>query len=168
MSTPRAALLALPTLLLSASAIAAPDGPASPSSALAAVVDEIQAQATAVRVQLRAARAERDIIKTLCLNDKLNQLDVAARTAEAQREEALASTQPEALAQAQARMEVQRQTARRVTAEAQQCVGVPEPSSDRSGPVVMTEPPLPTMGDYPAPVDVFTAVAPPLSVSAYK
>ena len=34
-----------------------------------------------VRRQLEKARAQRDVVKTLCLNDKLNQLDVTKRTA---------------------------------------------------------------------------------------
>jgi len=34
-----------------------------------------------VRGQLEQARAARDVVKSLCLNDKLNQIDVAARSA---------------------------------------------------------------------------------------
>jgi multidrug efflux pump subunit AcrA (membrane-fusion protein) len=34
-----------------------------------------------VRRQLETARTQRDVVKTLCLNDKLNQLDVAIRSA---------------------------------------------------------------------------------------
>lgn len=36
---------------------------------------------SAVAKQLAKARQERDVVKTLCLNDKLNQLDVAMRSA---------------------------------------------------------------------------------------
>jgi hypothetical protein len=36
---------------------------------------------TSVAKQLAKARQERDVVKTLCLNDKLNQLDVALRSA---------------------------------------------------------------------------------------
>ena len=38
-----------------------------------------------VRRQLETARAQRDVVKTLCLNDKLNQLDVAIRSARERR-----------------------------------------------------------------------------------
>lgn len=38
-----------------------------------------------VRRQLEAARAQRDVVKTLCLNDKLNQVDVALRSAKERR-----------------------------------------------------------------------------------
>ena len=37
--------------------------------------------ATSVRRQLEDARAARDVVKVLCLNDKLNQIDVAIRSA---------------------------------------------------------------------------------------
>jgi hypothetical protein len=158
------------SLLLSAHALAAPDAPPSPAVSLGAIVDEIGADATAVRGQLRAARAQRDVVKTLCLNDKLNQLDVALRTATTLRDAALAAADRggEALAQARARLEVERQIARRVAAEAQQCVGLPEPGPDGPGGVGMTEPQLPPVSDYPAPADLFATIAPPLSVSAYK
>jgi hypothetical protein len=36
---------------------------------------------TTVRAALEQARAARDVVKTLCLNDKLNQIDVAVRSA---------------------------------------------------------------------------------------
>ncbi len=37
--------------------------------------------ANAVRQQLAVAREQKDVVKTLCLNDKLNQIDLAIRTA---------------------------------------------------------------------------------------
>ncbi len=37
--------------------------------------------ANAVRQQLGVAREQKDVVKTLCLNDKLNQIDLAIRTA---------------------------------------------------------------------------------------
>jgi hypothetical protein len=37
--------------------------------------------ATSVRTRLSSARDQRDVVKVLCLNDKLNQIDVAARSA---------------------------------------------------------------------------------------
>jgi hypothetical protein len=38
-------------------------------------------QSTAIRKQLQTARQARDVVKTLCLNDKLSQSDVATRAA---------------------------------------------------------------------------------------
>ncbi len=37
--------------------------------------------AVGVRRQLQLAREQKDVVKTLCLNDKLNQIDLATRTA---------------------------------------------------------------------------------------
>ena len=37
--------------------------------------------AAGVRRQLQLAREEKDVVKSLCLNDKLNQIDLATRTA---------------------------------------------------------------------------------------
>lgn len=41
----------------------------------------MQTQSTAIRKKLQAARQSRDVVKTLCLNDKLSQIDTANRTA---------------------------------------------------------------------------------------
>lgn len=42
---------------------------------------QMQLGSKSVREQLAQARAARDVVKTLCLNDKLNQIDVAVSTA---------------------------------------------------------------------------------------
>src|SRR5262245_57046959 len=39
-----------------------------------------------VRLMLEEARGQRDVVKTLCLNDKLNQIDVAIRSARERRQ----------------------------------------------------------------------------------
>jgi hypothetical protein len=168
--SPRAFLVSVSLLLFSSPGAAAPEPP-DPAAASSAVVDEVRVAASDVRNQLRTARAQRDVIKTLCLNDKLNQLDVTLRSA-GQRREALlgaaAQADSAAVAQEQARLTVHREQARRIAAEARQCIGSPEPPGGEGGPTTMTEPPLPIPADYPPPVDVFTLVQPPLSVSAYK
>ncbi|MBV9949230.1 MAG: hypothetical protein JOZ69_20440, partial [Myxococcales bacterium] len=45
------------------------------------VLARIDQASGVVRRQLETARAARDVVKTLCLNDKLNQIDVAVRSA---------------------------------------------------------------------------------------
>src|SRR5437899_12834412 len=40
---------------------------------------------SSVRRMLEQARSQRDVVKTLCLNDKLNQIDVAIRSAQERR-----------------------------------------------------------------------------------
>jgi hypothetical protein len=46
------------------------------------LVSNIQQSSQAVLRQLQVARSERDVVRVLCLNDKLNQVDVALRSAE--------------------------------------------------------------------------------------
>ena len=43
-------------------------------------ISKMDASATTVRAALEQARAAKDVVKTLCLNDKLNQIDVANRS----------------------------------------------------------------------------------------
>jgi hypothetical protein len=44
-------------------------------------LQKMEQASTTVRRQLEQARAARDVVKVLCLNDKLNQIDVATRSA---------------------------------------------------------------------------------------
>src|SRR5215218_6679625 len=49
-------------------------------------LSRMEASRATVRRQLEQARAQRDVVKTLCLNDKLNQIDVAIRSARERRQ----------------------------------------------------------------------------------
>jgi hypothetical protein len=84
-----------------------------------------QASAT-VRRQLERARLQRDVVKSLCLNDKLSQIDVAGRSAKdrqtalqaaVQRNDAELSNHEFTI------MTVLRQRAEQLVAEANQCLG---------------------------------------------
>jgi hypothetical protein len=84
-----------------------------------------QAAAT-VRRQLDSARQTRDVVKSLCLSDKLSQIDVATRSARdrqsalqaaAQRNDAELSNHEFTM------LTVLRQRAEQLTAEANQCIG---------------------------------------------
>lgn len=60
------------------------EGELSPAQMLAqarTVLPAMDRGATAVRRQLALAREQKDVVKSLCLNDKLNQIDLAIRTA---------------------------------------------------------------------------------------
>lgn len=62
----------------------APEGEISPQQMLVqarAVLPAMDRGATGVRRQLAVAREQKDVVKSLCLNDKLNQIDLAIRTA---------------------------------------------------------------------------------------
>jgi hypothetical protein len=61
-----------------------PADPTSPQQMLAsakALLPAMDRSALAVRRQLTNAREQKDVVKSLCLNDKLNQIDLAIRTA---------------------------------------------------------------------------------------
>jgi hypothetical protein len=86
----------------------------------------MDAARTGVRRQLETARAQRDVVKTLCLNDKLNQLDVAVRSARERREALQAAVQRSDTDLANHEftiLSVLRQRGDQLTAEANQCIG---------------------------------------------
>jgi hypothetical protein len=130
-----------------------------------ALLSRMDASRGGVRRQLETARAQRDVVKTLCLNDKLNQLDVALRSAQERREALAAAAQRSDADLANHEftiLSVLRQRSDQLTAEAQQCIGQeagfvgesavqatvepglpPDPSSwDAPGSTVIVTPPL--------------------------
>lgn len=81
---------------------------------------------TVVRQALEKARIARDVVKTLCLNDKMNQLDVAIRSARERRESLAAAVQRNDTDLANHEftiLSVLRQRADQLSAEANQCIG---------------------------------------------
>jgi hypothetical protein len=79
-----------------------------------------------VRRQLETARANRDVVKTLCLNDKLNQIDVAIRSARERRgalESAATRRDADLAGHEFTILTVLRQRTEQLTAEANQCIG---------------------------------------------
>lgn len=79
-----------------------------------------------MRQALEKARLQRDVVKTLCLNDKLNQTDVAIRSAR-ERRESLASAAQRSDAEAASHeftiLGVLRDRVNTLSAEANQCIG---------------------------------------------
>lgn len=89
-------------------------------------VPEMERGATVVRRQLEQAREARDVVKVLCLNDKLNQIDVAVRSAR----DRLTSLRAAVGRKDQDRskheftvIQVLRDRVRALLAEANQCIG---------------------------------------------
>jgi hypothetical protein len=90
------------------------------------ILSRMDSSRSVVRRQLETARAQRDVVKTLCLNDKLNQLDVAIRSARERRQalEAAAQRQDADLSNHEFTiLSVLRQRTDQLTAEANQCIG---------------------------------------------
>lgn len=89
-------------------------------------VARIDSSSSVVRKQLEQARAERDVVKTLCLNDKLTQLDVTLRSAKERRaalESAANRRDTELSAHEFTILGVYRQRSERISVEANQCIG---------------------------------------------
>jgi hypothetical protein len=79
-----------------------------------------------VRRQLERARTARDVVKSLCLNDKLSQIDVAARSAKDRQSALQAAVQrndTELSNHEFTIMTVLKQRAEQLSAEANQCLG---------------------------------------------
>jgi hypothetical protein len=81
---------------------------------------------TTVRHQLEQARAARDVVKTLCLNDKLSQIDVTTRSARDRQAALLSAVDRNDVESANHHFSIltaHRQHAEQISAEANQCVG---------------------------------------------
>jgi hypothetical protein len=90
------------------------------------IVARIDSAAAVVRKMLEQARTERDVVKTLCLNDKLSQLDVTLRSAKERRtalEAAANRRDTELSAHEFTILGVYRQRSERISTEANQCIG---------------------------------------------
>ncbi len=89
-------------------------------------VGRVEMNATTVRRMLEKARTDRDVVKTLCLNDKLNQLDVTLRSARERKvglEAAIARRDTDLSGHEFVILGVFKQRADRLFSEANQCVG---------------------------------------------
>jgi hypothetical protein len=125
---------------------------------------------TVVRRQLETSRAQRDVVKVLCLNDKLNQLDVAVRSARERRQalESAAQRNDADLANHEFTiLTVLRQRADQLTAEANQCIGQEAGFITDSAVTSTIDPNLPKEDDslYPEPSVI---VEPPACSSCIK
>ena len=91
-----------------------------------AIVASIERSSQAIQRELASARDARDVVRVLCLNDKLNQVDVALRSAEDRLVALSASaggTDPERSLHELTVLEVLNERVRVVVNESSQCVG---------------------------------------------
>jgi hypothetical protein len=91
-----------------------------------AILTRLDQASGAVRRQLERARTARDVVKSLCLNDKLSQIDVAGRTAKDRQSALQAAVQrndSELSNHEFTIMTVLRQRSEQLVAEANQCLG---------------------------------------------
>jgi hypothetical protein len=90
------------------------------------ILTRMEQAAAAIRRQLEEARKQRDVVKTLCLNDKLSQIDVAIRSARDRKQSLQAAAQRndvELSSHEFTILTVLRQRGEQLTAEANQCIG---------------------------------------------
>lgn len=126
---------------------------------------------TAVRRQLEAARAQRDVVKSLCLNDKLNQVDVAIRSArERQGALQLAAGRKDAdLTNHESTiLGVLRQRVDQLSAEANQCIGQEAGFVGDSSVTSTVDPNLPQEDPSEYPDDNGIIVEPPACSSCFQ
>jgi hypothetical protein len=91
-----------------------------------AAVTRMQNASGTVGRQLTQARGARDVVKTLCLNDKLSQIDVTTRSAQdrlSALQSAIARGDIEGAHHHFSILTAHRQHAEQVTSEANQCIG---------------------------------------------
>jgi hypothetical protein len=121
---------------------------------------------TAVRRQLETARGQRDVVKTLCLNDKLNQIDVAIRSARERRQslETAATRNDVDLANHEFTiLSVLRQRTDQLTAEANQCIGQEAGFVGESAVTSTIDPNLPQQDPSEYPVNKYPVNGSPVS-----
>ena len=121
---------------------------------------------------LAEAREQRDVVKTLCLNDKLNQIDVAIRSATERKgalEAAVERSDADLASHEFTILGVLDQRAEQLDAEAKQCIGKEVGFVGESSVTVDIDPNLPPVDptDLPDP-DLTRVVEPPQCASCFR
>jgi hypothetical protein len=122
-----------------------------------------------VRRLLEEARKQRDVVKTLCLNDKLNQIDVAQRSARERRQSldlAVKRDDADLSSHEFTILGVLRQRVEQLTAEANQCIGKDADILGETSTVTQIDPTIPEDPAFYPPVIVI--MEPPPSASVIK
>ncbi|MGA3124287.1 MAG: hypothetical protein ABSF69_26310 [Polyangiaceae bacterium] len=115
-----------------------------------AIIARIDQAAGVVRRQLDAARQARDVVKSLCLSDKLSQVDVAGRSTKDRQASLQAAVQrgdTELANHEFTIMSVLRQRVEQLTAEANQCLGAEVAFTGQTQIITEINPNLPGTGE---------------------
>lgn len=114
---------------------------------------EMERGASTVRRQLSASREKRDVVKVLCLNDKLNQIDVATGSARDRMGHLRATAQQNDADRSRHEftvIQVLRDRVRSLVAEANQCIGEETGFIGESQVTVQIDPTIPDdPSEYP-------------------
>ena len=140
-----------------------------------ATLGRMKNAATAIRRQLEQARREKDVVKVLCLDDKLSQSDVAVRSAEERRgalEAAASKNDTEASAHENTVLAVLSQRSAQISAEANLCIGEEAAFTNSEQAVTKIDPNISRTetGGLPGPVagDVVVSSDPPQCTSCSR
>lgn len=129
-------------------------------------VPAMDRSATAVRRQLALAREQRDVVKALCLNDKLNQIDLATRTATDRLpglESAVGQNDAERAKHQFTVLQVLRDRVTTLVSEANQCIGEETGFVGESNVTVEVDPNIPDTDPSEFPTDPVISNPPVLS-----
>lgn len=127
---------------------------------------EMDRGAAVVRRQLGEARERRDVVRVLCLNDKLNQIDLASRTASDRIEALNSAAQQKDLDRTKHEYTVAsvlRDRVRTLVSEANQCIGEQTGFVGESAVTVDIDPNIPDTDPSDYPDDPLVSTPPVLS-----
>jgi hypothetical protein len=142
--------------------------PAEQLTESAAHIARMEQAATGVRHMLEEARKNRDVVKTLCLNDKLSQIDVATRSARDRRQElqsAVNRNDAELSNHQFTILTVLRQRVEQLVAEANQCIGEESAFVGDTRTKVTIDPTIPPDDTPYPPTDPTLVIGPPQCTS---
>jgi hypothetical protein len=129
---------------------------------------QMDQSAQTVRRQLEQSRESRDVVKVLCLNDKLNQIDVAIRAARDRMpvlNAALDKNDAENSRHEFAVLQVLRDRVRTLVQESNQCIGEEAGFVGESKVIVSIDPGIPSNDQTLFPSDTSVIFVPPAIVS---
>ncbi len=131
-------------------------------------LSRMEGAAGGVRKMLEEARRQRDVVKTLCLNDKLSQIDVAIRSArdrKAQHQAAVNRNDAELSNHEFTILTVLRQRSEQLVAEANQCIGEESAFIGDTKTSVQIDPQIPPDETPYPPTDPSLVIGPPQCTS---
>lgn len=128
----------------------------------------MEGAAGGVRKMLEEARRQRDVVRTLCLNDKLSQIDVAIRSGRDRRgqlQAAVNRNDAELTNHEFTILTVLRQRTEQLVAEANQCIGVDSAFVGDTKTTVQIDPQIPPDETPYPPTDPSLVIGPPQCTS---
>jgi len=128
----------------------------------------MEGAAGGIRKMLEEARRQRDVVKTLCLNDKLSQIDVAVRSARDRRGQLQAAVNRNDVELSNHEftiMTVLRQRSEQLVAEANQCIGEESAFVGDTKTTVQIDPRIPPDETPYPPTDPTLVIGPPQCTS---